>query len=117
MALATEQPQIAEASFPSTWTRFWNAIWKFIKTKSLGAAGGAIILIMILATIFADFITYHDPYELSYDLQFSPPSLTHPFGTDEFGRDLLTRCIYGARIALFIGFATSFLGEIGRAHV
>jgi len=110
MALATEQPQIAEASFPSTWTRFWNAIWKFIRTKSLGAAGGAIILVMILAAIFADFITYHDPYELSYDLQFSPPSLTHPFGTDEFGRDLLTRCIYGARIALFIGFAASFFG-------
>src|SRR5215831_1724475 len=43
-------------------------------------------------------------------LQFTPPSLAHWLGTDEFGRDVLTRLIYGARIALFIGFASSFLG-------
>ena len=63
-----------------------------------------------LAAIFADFIAPYDVYEINQRLQFHAPTLTHWLGTDEFGRDVLTRLIYGARIALFIGFASSFLG-------
>jgi len=117
MAIATRQPQLVETAIPSTWTRTRTAIWKFIATKPLGAAGGGVILIIILAAIFAKQIAPYDPYTLSVELQFGPPSLAHPFGTDEFGRDLLTRCIYGARIALFIGFAAAFIGATGGAIV
>jgi peptide/nickel transport system permease protein len=93
----------------------WPAIWKFIVTKPLGAAGGAIILLMILAAIFADVIAPYDPVAIDRQLQFSPPSLEHWLGTDEFGRDLFSRIIYGARIALFIGFTSSILGSSGGA--
>ena len=50
-------------------------------------------------------------------MQFAPPSLAHWLGTDEFGRDVLTRLIYGARIALFIGLVSSFLGAMGGAVI
>jgi peptide/nickel transport system permease protein len=70
---------------------------------------------MLLAAFFADLIAPYDAYELNQRLQFRGPTLTHWLGTDEFGRDVLTRIIYGARIALFIGFASSLLGATAGA--
>jgi peptide/nickel transport system permease protein len=116
MAVATARPREIEV-IPSRWTRTWKAIGKFIITKPLGAVGGFIILVMIFAAVFAPQIAPYDPYELNQSLQFGAPSLSHPFGTDEFGRDLFTRIIYGAKIALIIGFSASFLGATGGAIV
>lgn len=116
MAVATARPQEIEI-IPSRWTRAWKAIGKFIMTKPLGAIGGFIILVMLFAAVFAPQIAPYDPYELDQSLQFGAPSLSHPFGTDEFGRDLFTRIIYGAKIALIIGFCASFLGATGGAIV
>jgi ABC-type dipeptide/oligopeptide/nickel transport system permease subunit len=87
-------------------------VCKFVRTKPLGVAGAAIIVLMALAAVCADLIAPYDVYEINRPLQFVPPSLAHWLGTDEFGRDVLTRLIYGARIALFTGFASSFLGTV-----
>jgi peptide/nickel transport system permease protein len=116
MAVATARPREIEV-IPSRWTRIWHAITKFIMTKPLGAVGGLIILVMLFAAFFAPQIAPYDPYELNQSLQFGAPSLSHPFGTDEFGRDLFTRIIYGAKIALIIGFSASLLGATGGAIV
>lgn len=83
---------------------------KFIRTKPLGAAGAAVILVMMFVAAFAGTLARYDPYEGDYALQFARPSAAHWLGTDEFGRDLLTRIMYGARIALFVGFTASFAG-------
>jgi peptide/nickel transport system permease protein len=83
---------------------------KFIRTKPLGAGGALIILVMIFLALFAKALAPYDPYVGDYALQFARPSAEHWFGTDEFGRDVLTRIMYGARIALFVGFAASFAG-------
>src|SRR5919108_5641930 len=115
IALASPRPHAAVLDKGCTNSSVWPAIWKFIVTKPLGAAGGAIIILMMLAAIFADVIAPYDPVAIDRHLQFSPPSLEHWFGTDEFGRDLFSRIIYGARIALFIGFAAFFLGSTGGA--
>jgi peptide/nickel transport system permease protein len=93
----------------------WAALCKFVLTKPLGAAGAVVILGMALAALFADAIAPYDAYELNQRLQFGPPNLDHWLGTDEFGRDVLTRLLYGARIALFIGLASSFLGATAGA--
>jgi peptide/nickel transport system permease protein len=98
-------------------TYAWPAIRKFIVTKPLGAIGGAIILLMVVAAIFAKAIAPYDPHEINQRLQFKPPSLEHWFGTDEFGRDLFTRIVYGARVALFIGLTAAFVGATGGALV
>jgi peptide/nickel transport system permease protein len=60
--------------------------------------------------VFAELLAPYDPYIGDYGLQFARPSAEHWFGTDEFGRDVLSRIMYGARIALFVGFSASFIG-------
>ncbi len=83
---------------------------KFIRTKPLGAAGALIILSMLGVAASAQVLAPYDPYWADYGAQFARPSAEHWFGTDEFGRDLLSRIMYGARIALFVGFSASFAG-------
>src|SRR6266487_3939060 len=115
MAIATPQPYTVAVTHDSTSHRIWVAISKSVRTKPLGAAGVAVILVMAFAAVFADVIAPYDAYELNQRLQFRAPTLAHWLGTDEFGRDVLTRLIYGARIALFIGFASSFIGATAGA--
>jgi peptide/nickel transport system permease protein len=83
---------------------------KFVRTKPLGAGGALIILAMMFVALFAEVLAPYDPYRGDYGLQFARPSVDHWFGTDEFGRDVLTRVMFGARIALFVGFVASFAG-------
>jgi len=110
-------PRLKAVTVGTSWagTHAWPAIHKFIVTKPLGAAGGAVILLMVLTAIFADVLTRYDPYAINQRVQFTAPSLDHWFGTDEFGRDLFTRIVYGARVALFIGLTAAFFGATGGA--
>ena len=85
-------------------------IVKFIRTKPVGAVGGAIILAMLAVAAAAGPLAPYDPYTADYSAQFARPSVEHWFGTDEFGRDIMSRIMHGARIALFVGFTASFLG-------
>jgi peptide/nickel transport system permease protein len=99
-ASATLAPQLTLA----------DEIVKFVRTKPLGAAGAIIILAMMVVAALATVLAPYDAYHANYALQFARPSTDHWLGTDEFGRDLLSRLIYGARIALFVGFTASFIG-------
>jgi peptide/nickel transport system permease protein len=85
-------------------------VLSFIRTKPLGAGGALIILAMLFVALFARALAPYDPYLGDYALQFGRPSADHWLGTDEFGRDVLSRIMYGARIALFVGFAASLSG-------
>jgi peptide/nickel transport system permease protein len=87
-----------------------DQVWKFVRTKPLGAAGALIILGLMLVAAVATALAPYDPYHADYAQQFARPSVEHWFGTDEFGRDLLSRIMHGARIALFVGFSASFIG-------
>jgi len=82
----------------------------FARAKPLGAAGGFIILVMLLVALVAGTVAPYDPYVPDYAAQFARPSAQHWLGTDEFGRDVLSRIMYGARIALFVGFTASLTG-------
>ena len=105
MSIATSTPIPA-----TTAPRRQNAILGFCRAQPLGAAGLLVILVMGLAAIFAEAIAPYEPEVINFGAMLSPPSLEHPFGTDAFGRDILTRIIYGARTALTIGFLSSFIG-------
>ncbi len=111
--IAVTTRQLKDVPLGKGWasTYAWPAIRRFIVTKPLGTIGGVIILLMALTALFADTLAPYDPYEINQSLQFAPPSLQHWLGTDEFGRDMLTRLIYGARIALFIGLTAAFVGS------
>jgi peptide/nickel transport system permease protein len=65
--------------------------------------GGSILLVMTLAAIFAPWLTPYDPLTHDNANTLQPPSLEHPFGTDNFGRDVFTRVLYGGRIDMRVG--------------
>jgi len=74
--------------------------------------GCAILTLITAAAVFAPWLTPYDPYLQDYGRLFQPPSLAHPFGTDQLGRDVFTRVLYGARIDLEIGFITTYVPMI-----
>ncbi|MDF2097333.1 ABC transporter permease [Aquibaculum arenosum] len=86
-------------------------IMLFVTTQPMGSAGLIVIMIMMIAGIFAESVAPHDPVTMNYMAMLAPPTLEHPFGTDAYGRDVLSRIIYGARTALVIGLVSSFLGS------
>ncbi len=86
-------------------------LWGLSKGHPLGAAGALVVLIMIFAAIFAPWLTPYDPESNSFEHMLSPPSTEFWLGTDQFGRDILTRIVYGARTALFVGFTCAFVGS------
>ena len=92
-------------------SKSWSSqLIDLIRRQPLASAGGLVVLIMIFATIFANFLTPYDPEAASWVNQLTPPSAEFWLGTDAFGRDILTRIIYGARTALFVGFTAAFVG-------
>jgi peptide/nickel transport system permease protein len=101
---------IAEAAEPSRLRQWWLAARKFSREKPLGAAGAWIVIIMIAAALFAHVIAPYNPLATDYGAMLGAPSAQHWLGADEFGRDVLTRIIYGARTALLVGFSAAFIG-------
>jgi peptide/nickel transport system permease protein len=92
-----------------------SAIGWFITAEPLGAVAVAFILVLLLAGVFARYVAPYDPLAIDLGAVLSPPSPAHLFGTDSFGRDVLSRIIYGARTALIIGFASASLGTAAGA--
>jgi peptide/nickel transport system permease protein len=91
--------------------RRWFAIaGNFVCDRPLGGAGAAIILLMIIAALLANFLSPYDPLENDYGAMFQAPGARHWFGTDSFGRDVLSRILYGSRTALWVGFCSSLFG-------
>jgi len=84
---------------------------QFVMQQPLGAAGLAIIVLMMIAGMFAQYVAPYDPLTLDYGAMLTPPSWEHWVGTDAFGRDVFSRIIYGARTALLVGFLASFTGS------
>ncbi len=82
-----------------------------MRRQPLGTAGAFVVILMVLATIFAEVLSPYDPEMISFESMLVPPSADHWMGTDAFGRDILTRIIYGARTALFVGFTAAFVGS------
>lgn len=71
--------------------------------------GGGLMLLIVVAGLFAPWLTPYDPFYQDYEKILLSPSWAHPFGTDMTGRDILTRVLYGARIDLTIGFITTIV--------
>ena len=84
---------------------------QFMLHQPLGAAGLLFIVVMAFAAVFAPWVTPYDPLAVDYGGMLAAPSWEHWMGTDAYGRDMLTRIIYGARTALAVGFLASFLGS------
>ncbi len=86
---------------PATSSLIGNA--REARNRPLAAAGLVMVIIFILFAIFAPWIAPHDPAAIDLPSRLLPPSGTHWFGTDELGRDILSRVVFGARISMVVG--------------
>ena len=89
---------------------YWNESWERLRSNPIGMAAGVLILlfalIAILAPVFSAVLTHHQPQTVDLSTTFRPPSGAHILGSDELGRDTLTRLIWGGRVTLGIAFLT-----------
>ncbi len=98
-----EMPQAATMSN-------WGALARFARRQPLGAAAAMFLVVLLLAGIFAPQVAPYHPLDTNYDAILTPPSWAHWMGTDEYGRDIFSRVIYGARTALMLAVSASLLG-------
>ena len=75
-----------------------------IRGNPLAFAGAASVALLVLAALLAPLLSPYAPTDIDIDNILSPPAAAHPFGTDDLGRDVLTRMLYGSRISLSVGF-------------
>lgn len=101
-AKITVEQTLAEGIILREHESMGTMVWRRFR-RHPGAVAGAIVLsVIVLAAIFA-FLSPYDPNQSDILNRLQPPSWGHPFGTDALGRDLLTRCLYGGRISIFVG--------------
>ena len=91
----------------------WKAVWKRFCRNKRAVLGLAIITLIIIVTIFADIIAPYDPVKQNLLDSLTGPSSKYLLGTDEFGRDILSRIIYGGRISLSVGIGAIAIACVG----
>ena len=99
--------EFSQSIAPSNW--FLRELARWPKTLKIGTA---LMLLIVFAGIFAPLLTPYDPYIQDFGSALLAPNWSHPFGTDNFGRDVLTRVLYGIRVDLPIGFFTTYVPMI-----
>jgi peptide/nickel transport system permease protein len=87
-----------------------SSVRSFSSRRPLGAGGAAIIILMALAALLANLVAPYDPLQNDYGAMLQAPGFHHWLGTDSFGRDVLSRILFGARTAMWVGYCSSFLG-------
>jgi peptide/nickel transport system permease protein len=88
--------------------------WHQLRRNRAAVVGLVVVAILVLTAIFAPFLAPYNPYTVALDQRLQPPGGAHLLGTDELGRDILSRLIYGARVALWVGIVTVVLaGALG----
>ena len=85
-------------------------VWRSVRRKPMGAVGAVIVCLLVVLAVFAGRIAQYDPDKVRAVQRFQPPGGAFWFGTDDFGRDVFSRVVYGARISLQIGISAVFLG-------
>jgi peptide/nickel transport system permease protein len=88
-----------------------NPIMHFIRAQPMGAVSFLVIIVMMFAGLFPQLVAPYDPLTIDFASILAAPSWDHWLGTDAYGRDILSRIIYGSRTALVIGFSASAIGS------
>jgi peptide/nickel transport system permease protein len=110
MAITQPIDQTATANEPTATTAAWAAIRDFGRRHTLGAIGAVVVLIMIVVGVFANVLSPYDPVAVDFGAMLAKPNAAHWLGTDAFGRDVLSRLIFGSRTALLVGFGAAVVG-------
>ena len=106
----TAVPNIEPTKLPPQ--KSWlTVVSRWCRRQPLGAFSGSLLVIIILVAVFADVVAPYDPELNDFAAMLTPPGMDYLLGTDQFGRDVLSRIIYGAQTALFVGFTAAFFGS------
>jgi len=105
--VARESTNAQEIVRPST--TYWQDVWRRLKKNRMAMAGLCMIVLIIALAIFGPILSPYTYSDQDLNATNQPPSAAHWFGTDNLGRDLLTRVLFGARISLSVGFVASFI--------
>ena len=81
----------------------WRDAFRRLRRHRIGMIGAWIVIFLIFLAIFGSALAPYDPNEMDFSVRFAPPSLAHPMGADDFGRDILSRIMVGARVSLVVG--------------
>src|SRR4051812_33718983 len=90
----------------------WSKIRYHLAAHPLGMIGAAIMTMFVFCAVFADFIAVYSPTATDSAMRLIHPGTGHALGTDQMGRDIFARIIYGARISLAVGLGSTFLGSV-----
>jgi peptide/nickel transport system permease protein len=93
----------AKQKTPPKADNLWLDALRRLSRQPLSIMAGVIVLILVLTAIFGPMLAPYDPNAIEMSNRFAPPSLSHPLGTDDFGRDILSRIMVGARLSLQVG--------------
>jgi len=94
----------------------WVTLARTARANPVGVFGLAIIIVLILFAVFAPYIAPYAPDDFVAAKRLNP-SMQHPFGTDNFGRDMFSRVVYGARISLMVGFLAVTIGTLAGTSI
>jgi len=83
-----------------------RAFWRTFRRNQLAMMGGVVVICLFMAAILAPVLAPWDPHRPDTKKILTPPSRSHPLGTDQLGRDVLSRMLYGARVSLAVGFVS-----------
>ena len=90
----------------------WHFVSRLFREKPLGAIGGVVFLLFLFCGVFADLLAPYGVNQINPINRLKPPSWAFPFGTDNLGRDMLSRCLYGAQLSVIIGFCAAGLATL-----
>jgi peptide/nickel transport system permease protein len=112
-AVPGDAPRASEASTGRTpGARLRSSLWWFCRHKPLGAIGGALVALMIVVAAGADWIAPHHYGDTIAGANLKPPSGAFLMGTDNLGRDVFSRVVYGARVSISVGFGAVVLSNL-----
>jgi peptide/nickel transport system permease protein len=89
-----------------------NSLWRALRENRVAWVGLAMLLLVIIVAVFAPILAPHDPLEQHIISRLDPPSAQYLLGTDSYGRDVLSRLFYGARISLLVGFVAVMIAMV-----
>ncbi len=107
--MKTKVDQVSQLPTPKVDTEL-RQVWRHLRRNRMAMAGLAILVLFMLSAIFAPFLTSYDPIQSDFEKTFQSPSAENLLGTDNIGRDVFSRILYGSRISLAIGFISVSIG-------
>ena len=102
-------PSIAALREPVHGTSLWKDAWRRLIRNKLAVAGGITVILLCLVAIFADFLAPYSYTKPNFGRIYESPTRDFPLGTDQLGRDVLSRLIYGARVSMLVGLGAQII--------